>query len=105
MTRVVIVTRDGAEHAVEADEDRTLMETIRERGFAELRALCGGCCSCATCHVYVDPAFAANLPAMSEDEDGLLDGAQSRRETSRLSCQIRMTGLPDGLKVKIAPEE
>ncbi len=105
MTRVVIVTRDGAEHAVEADENRTLMETIRERGFAELRALCGGCCSCATCHVYVDPAFAPGLPAMSEDEDGLLDGAETRRETSRLSCQIRMTRLPEGLKVKIAPEE
>ncbi len=105
MTRVVIVTHDGLEHAVEADENRTLMETIRERGFAELRALCGGCCSCATCHVYVDPALAASLPAMSADEDALLDGAQSRRETSRLSCQIRVTRLLDGLKVTIAPEE
>src|SRR5215468_2827490 len=105
MTRVVIVTRDGAEHVVEADETRTLMETIRERGFAELRALCGGCCSCATCHVYVDPAFASSLPTMSADEDGLLDGADARRGTSRLSCQIRLTRQLEGLKVTIAPEE
>ena len=105
MTRVVIVTRDGVEHTVEADENRTLMETIRDRGFAELRALCGGCCSCATCHVYVDPAFASDLQRMSADEDGLLDGADSRQQTSRLSCQIRMTRQLDGLKVTIAPEE
>ena len=105
MTRVVIVTRDGAEHAVEADENRTLMETIRDRGFAELRALCGGCCSCATCHVYVDPAYVSSLPKMSEDEDALLDGTDSRRQTSRLSCQVRMTQQLEGLKVTIAPEE
>ncbi|MBV8806460.1 MAG: 2Fe-2S iron-sulfur cluster binding domain-containing protein [Sinobacteraceae bacterium] len=85
MTRVVIVTRDGAEHAVEADENRTLMETIRDRGFAELRALCGGCCSCATCHVYVDPAFAQSLPTMSEDEDAQCQCAV-RSPRSSVSC-------------------
>jgi 2Fe-2S ferredoxin len=67
MTRVVIVTRDSVEHAVEADENRTLMETIRERGFAELRALCGDCCSCATCHVHVSLEDWNALTPMSED--------------------------------------
>lgn len=105
MIRLVIVTHDGVEHTVETEENRTLMETIRDRGFSELRALCGGCCSCATCHVYVDPAVGPELPAMSADEDALLDGADSRRETSRLSCQIRLTGQFDGLKATIAPHD
>jgi 2Fe-2S ferredoxin len=105
MIRFVIVTHDDVEHTIEAEENRTLMETIRDRGFSELRALCGGCCSCATCHVYVDPAFGPKLPAMSEDEDALLDGADSRRETSRLSCQIHLTEKLDGLKVTIAPHD
>ena len=64
------------------------MEVIRDAGIDELLALCGGCCSCATCHVHVDPDFAARLPPMSEDENDLLDSSDDRDETSRLSCQI-----------------
>jgi 2Fe-2S ferredoxin len=68
-------------------------------------ALCGGCCSCATCHVHVDPDFAALLPPMSEDENDLLDSSDHRNETSRLSCQIHLTAALDGLRVTIAPED
>jgi len=81
------------------------MEVIRNSGVDELRALCGGCCSCATCHVYVDPDFVAQFPEMNEDESALLDSSNHRTDTSRLSCQIRFTDALDGLRVTIAPED
>ena len=71
----------------------------------ELLALCGGCCSCATCHVHIDTRFLAQLPAMSEDEDDLLDGPEHRSEASRLSCQIRLATPVNGIIVQIAPED
>ena len=58
MPKLIVTDRQGTERAVEADEGLTVMEAIRDNGFDELLALCGGCCSCATCHVHVDPAFA-----------------------------------------------
>ena len=64
-----------------------------------------GCCSCATCHVYVDPAFTDKVNALSEDENDLLDSTDHRQDTSRLSCQLQMTAELDGLKVTIAPED
>jgi 2Fe-2S ferredoxin len=81
------------------------MEVIRENGFDELLALCGGCCSCATCHVYVDPEFADRLPPMSDDENDLLDSSDHRTERSRLSCQIPFSAGLAGLRVQIAPED
>lgn len=105
MPKLTVVTREGTESTVEADAGLTVMEAIRDNGFDELLALCGGCCSCATCHVHVDPAFADRLPPMSEDEDDLLESSDYRNETSRLSCQIPLTDALDGLKVTIAPED
>jgi len=105
MPKLIVVNRAGEERAVEADVGLTVMEAIRDNGFDELLALCGGCCSCATCHVHVDPAFAAMLPPMSEDENDLLDSSDSRSETSRLSCQLPFTAELDGLKVTIAEED
>ena len=105
MVKLTITTRDGETHTTDATPSRTVMETIRDSGVSELLAICGGCCSCATCHVYVDPDFADRLPPISEDEDGLLDGASHRRPTSRLSCQLRITESLDGLRVTIAPED
>src|SRR5262245_49522202 len=105
MVRVTVTTRDGEERAVDAQPNQTLMETIRESGMDELLAICGGCCSCATCHVYVDAAFAAQLPPMSLDEDGMLEGNTYRQQNSRLSCQIRISPALEGLRVTIAPEE
>lgn len=81
------------------------MEHIRDSGIDELLALCGGCCSCATCHVHVDPAFLAKLPPMGADENDLLDGSDHRNETSRLSCQISFSQNMDGLIVRIAEED
>ena len=105
MAKLIVVTRDGTEHEIEGDTGLTIMENIRDAGFDELLALCGGCCSCATCHVHVDPAFAAAVSPMGEDENDLLDSSDHRTSTSRLSCQIPFTADLDGLKVTIAAED
>jgi ferredoxin, 2Fe-2S len=105
MSTLVIETRDGAMWTVAAKSGVSIMEIIRDAGFGELPALCGGCCSCATCHVYVDPVFATALPPINTDENDLLDASNHRRPTSRLSCQILFTDALEGLRVTIAPEE
>jgi 2Fe-2S ferredoxin len=105
MPKLFVTTRAGEVREIEVDVGTTAMEAIRNAGVFELLALCGGCCSCATCHVFVDPRSGAELNAMNEDEDMLLDGSSHRRETSRLSCQIRMDERLSGLKVEIAPED
>jgi ferredoxin, 2Fe-2S len=105
MAKLIVVGRDGSEQAVEGDSALSVMEIIRDAGVDELLALCGGCCSCATCHVIVDPAFADKLPAMSEDENDLLDSSSFREANSRLSCQLPFNDALDGLRVTIAPED
>ena len=105
MPKLVVVNRAGDELTVDAASGVSVMEAIRDNGFDELLALCGGCCSCATCHVYVDPAYAALVNPLSEDENDLLDSTDHRQGNSRLSCQLQMTGALDGLKVTIAPED
>ncbi|HJT40297.1 MAG TPA: 2Fe-2S iron-sulfur cluster-binding protein [Sphingobium sp.] len=105
MPKLIVVNRSGEEQIVEGDNGLSVMEVIRDNGFDELLALCGGCCSCATCHVYVDPAFAEKLPALGEDENDLLDSSDHRNDTSRLSCQLVLNDGLDGLRVTIAPED
>jgi 2Fe-2S ferredoxin len=105
MPRLTVTTRNGDTSEIDVSEGLTVMEAIRDNGFDELLALCGGCCSCATCHVHVDPAFADRLPAMSEDEDDLLESSDHRVATSRLGCQVPFTRDLDGLRVTIAPED
>lgn len=105
MAKLNVVTREGQEIALDAEDGLSVMEIIRDGGIDELLALCGGCCSCATCHVYVDPGFADQLPPLSEDENDLLDSSDHRNEKSRLSCQINFSAALDGLKVVIAPED
>ena len=105
MATLTVVTREGEEKVVEGQSGLSVMEIIRDNGFDELLALCGGCCSCATCHVYVDPAFADKLPPVSEDENDLLDSSDHRNENSRLSCQVAFSDSLDSLKVTIAPED
>lgn len=105
MTTITVMCRDGSQRAVEGVDGLSLMEMIRDNGFDELLALCGGCCSCATCHVYVDPGFVAELPTMSDDENDLLDSSDHRRENSRLSCQLKVSPELAGLRVQIAPED
>jgi len=105
MPKLIVTTRSGDTREIEAAAGLTVMEAIRDNGFDELLALCGGCCSCATCHVHVDPEFADLLPAMTGDEDDLLDSSDDRDATSRLSCQIPFSDALDGLRVRIAEED
>jgi len=105
MPQLIIVTRDGAERTVEARVGWSVMENIRDNGFDELLALCGGCCSCATCHVHVDELWLAKVGPREDDEDDLLDTSDHKTESSRLSCQILFSAELDGLRVTIAPED
>ena len=105
MPTLIVTTREGEERAVQGQAGLSVMEVIRDNGFDELLALCGGCCSCATCHVHVDPEFAAKLPPISEDENDLLDSSSDRDAYSRLSCQVEFTDALDGLRVRIAAED
>lgn len=102
MSILNVVNRAGKKTAVDAEDGLTVMEIIRNNGFDELIAQCGGACSCATCHVHVAEDFFDKLPPMSEDEDVLLDSSDCRDAFSRLSCQIKMSGDLDGLEVRIA---
>ncbi|RIA37741.1 2Fe-2S ferredoxin [Hephaestia caeni] len=105
MPKLIVVTREGEERVVSGEAGLSVMEVIRDNGIDEVLALCGGCCSCATCHVHVDPEFAAKLPPMSEDENDLLDSSSDRDADSRLSCQIAFSEALDGLRVTIAAED
>lgn len=105
MAKILVTTRAGEQHSLELQPGLSLMEHVRDAGIDELLALCGGCCSCATCHVHIDPAYADRLPELTEDEDDLLDSSEHRDATSRLSCQISLTEALDGLAVRIAEED
>jgi ferredoxin, 2Fe-2S len=105
MANLIVVQRDGTERTLAAQKGLSVMEIIRDGGVDELLALCGGCCSCATCHVHVDPAFADKINPMGEDENDLLDSSDHRDATSRLSCQIQFTEALDGLRVTISQED
>ncbi len=104
MANVLVKTRDGTEHALPLQDGVTLMETIHGAGLDELLALCGGACSCATCHVHVDPDSQHMLQPIDILEESMLEFAEHRNEYSRLSCQIVLTGALDGLRVQIADE-
>ncbi len=105
MPKLIVTKRDGETVELEGKPGLSVMEVIRDNGIDELLALCGGCCSCATCHVHVDPAFADQVAPMSEDENDLLDSSDHRNESSRLSCQMPFTAALDGLRVTIAQED
>ena len=105
MSTIFVTTRAGVESEIQAESGLSLMETLRDQGFDEVLALCGGCCSCATCHVVVDPIFAALLPPVGDDEDALLDTSSCREPGSRLAGHVRFGSELDGLKLRIAPAD
>ena len=103
MATITVIDREGEEHQIEGTPGWSVMEIIRENDLP-IEAACGGCCACATCHVYVDPAWQGKLEAASDEEDRMLDEAYQVQENSRLSCQIPFAESLDGLKVTLAPE-
>lgn len=104
MPTVTIILREGEEIAIEAQAGASIMESIRNAGIDEVVALCGGSCSCATCHVFVE-AGADTLPPMAADEADMLECSLYRQPNSRLSCQLPVDAAMNGLIVRIAPEE
>ena len=105
MARILITDRDGVEHEVPGQTGLKLMETLREFDYG-ITAICGGLCSCATCHVYVDPDWVERLPAPQSDEkDLLVELGYYEPGRSRLCCQVEMTESLDGIKLAVAPEE
>lgn len=105
MATLIVTTREGEEKRLEGELGLSVMEVIRDGGIDELMALCGGCCSCATCHIYVDEVQTAVQSDVQPDEDDLLDGSSHRTPASRLSCQIPFGPELDGMRVTIAPED
>ena len=102
-----VVMRSGARRSIDATPGLSVKEVLMDGGVDEINALsnCGGCCSCGTCHVFLDPADLERVPRMRPQEDDLLGIHDNRRSTSRLSCQVIPTDDLDGLTVTVAPEE
>ena len=103
MPKVWLTRRDGTTEQVEARSGRSLMLNIRKPG--QIQAICGGCASCGTCHVYVAEDWAMSLPPIKPEEETILAFSDWRQPNSRLSCQIKVTEDLDGLSVTVAPED
>lgn len=104
MVTLRVVDRDGQQHTADAQEGATLMEALRELNLG-VAAVCGGMCSCATCHVFIDPEWFDRLSSSQSDERELLGELAHRSPTSRLSCQVVLDESTSGMGVRIAPEE
>ncbi|GAB3101133.1 2Fe-2S iron-sulfur cluster binding domain-containing protein [Aestuariicella hydrocarbonica] len=105
MATVFVTDRDALEMIIDIRPGTSLMQAITDEGIGDLLALCGGMCSCATCHVYIDEKFLGQISAMSDDEQGLLEMSSYRKENSRLACQVRMSDSLDGMRATIAPAD
>ena len=101
MTKITIVAFDGQRTEVEARNGSTVMENAIEHSVPGIEAECGGACACATCHVYVDEQFTANVGSPEAMEEDMLDFAYDVRPNSRLSCQIRVSDDLEGLIVRV----
>ena len=99
MPTIKFINHQGQSYEVDAQSGASLMDTAVYNGVAGIVADCGGACSCATCHVYIDPQWQTKLPQVGDDEQALLEFAIDPRENSRLSCQIDITDDMDGLVV------
>ncbi len=101
MAKIIYIAHDGTEFAVDAENGSTVMENAIKNSVPGIDAECGGACACATCHVYVDSAWAGKTGEPEAMEEDMLDFAFDVQPTSRLSCQIKVTDELDGLIVKV----
>lgn len=99
MPKITYIAFDGNETTVDAKEGMSVMQTAVNNGVDGIVAECGGACSCATCHVYVDEGWFDKLPEAQSMEKEMLDFVMNPQPTSRLSCQIKVTAELDGLVV------
>ncbi len=101
MPKILFIEHNGTQHVVEAEVGKSLMQTALDNMVPGIVGDCGGCCSCATCHGYIDPAHCDKLPAKSEEEVMMLDGALRVEDNSRLTCQLIVKEELDGLIVRL----
>jgi len=102
MPMITFIDANEQPRQIEAKVGDSAMQAALAHGVTEIVAECGGNAMCATCHVYVDDGWLGRLPAMTADEDALLDGAAAERQpNSRLSCQLRVTPQLDGLVLRL----
>jgi 2Fe-2S ferredoxin len=105
IVKVIFVEADGERFEVEASAGMTLMQAAISNSIPGVLGECGGACACATCHVFVDPAWRPALTAATAFELDILQGALDPDENSRLSCQITLTPELDGLQVRLPPSQ
>jgi ferredoxin, 2Fe-2S len=101
MVKIRFIQHDGSERVVEGEVGHSVMQTARDNMVPGIIGDCGGNCSCATCHGYVDPAWLDKLEPQSENEVIMLDGTMHLESNSRLTCQIKLTRVLDGLVVRL----
>jgi 2Fe-2S ferredoxin len=101
MAKVTYIEFNGTEHTIEVRNGFTVMEGAVKNNVPGIDADCGGACACATCHVFVDPAWAEKTGKASAMEESMLDFAENVQENSRLSCQIKVTDELEGLIVRM----
>ena len=104
MITISVKDLDGQVHAISCREGDTLMEVLRKYEWG-VAALCGGLCSCGTCHVFLDRRWRGAFPPADADEQDLLEAFDCTRPNSRLSCQLTLRAAHDGMALAIAPEE
>lgn len=100
MVKITFIDSAGQSRTIDAEVGATVMETAVRNGVPEIEAECGGACACATCHVYVDPAWVEATGKAEPMEEDMLDFAFEVQPTSRLSCQIKVKPPLDGLVVR-----
>ena len=104
MAKITFIEHNGTEHVVDGENGMSVMETAVKNMVPGIDADCGGACACATCHVYLQGDWVDKLGERSEMEEDMLDFAFEVQDSSRLSCQIRVSDDIDGLVVQV-PEK
>lgn len=105
MPRMTFIEHCGTRHCIDGAAGRSLMQLALDHNVPGVLGDCGGACSCATCHGYVDSRWAARLPPIGESERFMLDAVAERRDDSRLCCQIRLTDELEGIVVQLPAEQ
>ena len=105
MPKIIYIEHNGKSHTIEVAKSLTVMEGAVQNNIPGIDADCGGACACATCHIYVDPAWVSKLPKMEGAEEDMLDMAFEPNKQSRLGCQITVTDELDGLVVKMPSKQ
>ena len=105
MAKITFIQPDGTQQVVQAEPGWTVMEAAKKEQIRGIEAECGGACACATCHVYVDDAWREKVGKPAEMEEDMLDFAFEVKESSRLSCQIKVTAELDGLVLRVPDKQ